>query len=169
MSTSKWFSKDSLSREIVKSFFNTFVIFLLSFLTIGLLGFIAEIPCTQSISPPEAWNMVFNEIYFFSKWLIPSLLLIFTITEYASSVYLCNLVQKIALILLFDAIALISGAFLGINSLNTIQIGSYKLDNGFYLFAISSIFYIILVMLFTKITYSIKHDTQARQLLKLEL
>lgn len=168
--------KNNFKLEVMIKLFDTFIIFILSFLVIGLFGFVAEIPSVKEMSAPEPWITIFHHIFFFSQWLIPFLLVTFIIMEWVVSnckrheklIVVLSFIQTIIVAILFDAIALITGAFSGAGMLNTIQLNKYKLDDPFLIFVINSTLYFCFIWIFTFIVYNVKHNPKTRKIFKIE-
>jgi hypothetical protein len=109
---------DSLFSYLVANFFDTFLIFWLSFLTVGLFNFIDKTPSTQDIILPDAWMFIYEHIFLFSQWFIPILLVIFAINAFFQTKLIARVVQKVIHAWIFDSVAILSGALLGSIYLN---------------------------------------------------
>ncbi|MCI4412014.1 MAG: hypothetical protein JHC38_10125 [Thiotrichales bacterium] len=104
---------DSFISFAIANFFDTFLVFWLSFLTVGLFNFVDQLPTSQDIPLPDVWMFVYEHIFLFSQWFVPVLLGIFIINAFLQRYLMARVVQKVIHAWIIDSVAILSGALLG--------------------------------------------------------
>jgi hypothetical protein len=104
---------DSFISYAIANFFDTFLVFWLSFLTVGLFNFVDQLPTNADIPLPDMWMFIYEHIFMFSQWFIPILLGIFVVNAFLQGFLLSRMTQKVIHAWILDSIAIIAGAMLG--------------------------------------------------------
>lgn len=104
---------DSFISYAIANFFDTFLVFWLSFLTVGLFNFIDQLPTNGDIPLPDMWMFIYEHIFLFSQWFVPVLLGIFVVNAFLQGFLLSRMAQKVIHAWILDSIAIIAGAMLG--------------------------------------------------------
>jgi len=104
---------DSFISYAIANFFDTFLVFWLSFLTVGLFNFVDQLPTNGDIPLPDMWMFIYEHIFLFSQWFVPILLGIFVINAFFQHFLLSRMTQKVIHAWILDSIAIIAGAMLG--------------------------------------------------------
>jgi hypothetical protein len=153
--------KDTFLSYAIANFFDTFLVFWLSFLTVGLFNFIDKLPTTQDIPLPDMWMFVYEHIFLFSQWFVPVLLVVFSINAFFQARLLSRVAQKIIHAWIYDSVAIIAGALLGSIYLDGGHVFflDITLEGAIQIAAFSFAFYSISILVVSIATYSIHYYT----------
>lgn len=103
---------------LIGNFFDTFLVFWLSFLTVGLFSFLDKHPAADDAPLPDLWEMVYEHIFLFSQYFVPVLLGIYFIISFAHKVVFFRIAKQVVHAWIFDSTAIMAGALLGSIYLN---------------------------------------------------
>lgn len=109
---------DSFISYAVGNFFDTFLVFWLSFLTVGLFSFVDKLPGTEDVPLPDMWMFIYEHVFLFSQWFVLILLGFYVINAFFQTKLLCRVAQTVMHAWILDSVAIISGALLGSVYLN---------------------------------------------------
>jgi hypothetical protein len=149
---------DSFLSYAIANFFDTFLVFWLSFLTIGLFNFIDKQTTTQDTPLPDLWMFVYEHIFSFSQWFVPILLGIFAVNAFFQTKLVARIVQKVIHAWILDSVAIIAGALLGSIYLDKGQLFFLEMsfDNAFSITAFSFAFYVVSILSVSIVTYTVQ-------------
>lgn len=156
---------DSFLSFAIANFFDTFLVFWLSFLTVGLFNFVDQLPTTQDIPLPDVWMFIYEHIFLFSQWFVPILLGIFIANAFLQGYLIARVVQKVIHAWIIDSVAIISGALLGSVYLGKGEIFflDFTISGGIIAIALFSFaLYALSILTVSLITYIVMRYTQPK-------
>lgn len=157
---------DSFISYAIANFFDTFLVFWLSFLTVGLFNFVDQLPTNSDVPLPDMWMFIYEHIFLFSQWFVPILLGIFVVNAFLQRFLLSRMAQKVIHAWILDSIAIIAGAMLG-----SIYLGqgepfflNIPIPGGpFFITLFSFGVYFVSILGVSIITYSVSRLTRPKQ------
>jgi hypothetical protein len=154
--------KETFLSYAIGNFFDTFLVFWLSFLIVGLFAFIDKIPSTQDMPLPDMWMFVYEHIFLFSQWFVPVLLVAFGVNAFFHKRLISRVMQKVIHAWILDSTAIIAGALLGSTYLNEGHIFflDITLDNQLTIVAFSFMVYAASILTISMLTYVIHRMTR---------
>lgn len=156
--------KDTFISYAIANFFDTFLVFWLSFLTVGLFNFIDKQTTAQDTPLPDMWMFVYEHIFLFSQWFVPILLGVFALNAFFHARLISRVAQKIIHAWIYDSVAIIAGALLGSIYLDGGHVFFLEitLEGAMQIAAFSFAFYALSILMVSIITYTIQRTTQPK-------
>jgi len=156
--------KDTFISYAIANFFDTFLVFWLSFLTVGLFNFIDKLPTTQDVPLPDMWMFIYEHIFLFSQWFVPILLAIFAGNAFFQARLIARVAQKVIHAWIIDSTAIIAGALLGSVYLGEGHVFFLEvtLKNPLEIALFSFAFYAASILAVSVITYVVQRTAQPK-------